>query len=295
MPLENFLKILEEDHLSGASILMQQAAKALKDLLMAKQQDEEGLYDLLLELGKQIMRTRPHMACLINLIDDLLYIYRKSHTITECITFLNTIRHELMLPYEASAKELFGVKNVLTHSYSSSIFFFLKSLKRLVPDLHVIVTESRPLNEGVRLAEALLEEKISVTYVTDAAALTALQAADVLLLGADFIAKKSFSNKVGSLALALGAKKFKKPLYIVGDSSKYIGIKNAILLKNKFPKEEVLEHNHLQVANPYFESIPTKHIKKILTPEGAFSLNQAQKHLFKKHLHNKALIKKLLT
>lgn len=289
------LSEIEEDHISGASIITYKAAELLKQFLMSQKDHNENLYIPLFDLGKKIINLRPHMACIINLVDDLLYLYKKNKSLTQCVSFLGSSQQPKNTSYEISAGLLSEKKVIMTHSYSSSVFLFIKNLKNLNPQLHVIVTESRPLNEGVRLAEDLQQERISTTFVTDAAALEILKQADLLLLGSDFITPKYFSNKVGSLGLALGAHFQKKPVYIVSDSSKYINCRYPILLKNSFPKEEVLEHQFFNIKNPYFEAIPLSYVKKILTPDGVFSLAKAKKFLFKKHLHNKTLIKNLIT
>lgn len=293
MTLISLLEDLEQDHLSGASTLMLKAVKIFKLFLISQATDHPNLYMDLLNIGKKLISIRPHMACVINLVDDLSHLYKKTCSLSECISFLDGLCHMHTHSYEESARELSCCKTLLTHSYSLSVFLLIKSLKNFVPHLKVFVTESRPLNEGVKLAEDLHQDRVDVTFITDAAALTLLNKVDVVLLGSDFITKNYFSNKVGSLALALGCHFFKKELFVVTDSTKYIPYKKPILQKNNFQTDEVLEEVNFNIENPYFEIIPTKYVKKILAPQGAFSLKQARNKIFKKRLHNKTLLKNL--
>jgi len=88
------------------------------------------------------------------------------------------------------------------------------------PGLSVIVCESRPLCEGVTMAQRLAAAGLSVTLITDAQAGVFVEEADLVLLGADAVTPAGVVNKVGSKLLALAAKAAGVPVVAVTDSRK---------------------------------------------------------------------------
>lgn len=88
------------------------------------------------------------------------------------------------------------------------------------PGLSVIVCESRPLCEGVVMAQRLAAAGLQVTAITDAQAGVFVEEADLVLLGADAVTPAGVVNKVGSKLLALAAKAAGVPVIAVTDSLK---------------------------------------------------------------------------
>lgn len=58
---------------------------------------------------------------------------------------------------------------IITHSYSSTVLNSLVYAKKSGRNFIVICTESRPINEGVKLAEKLGKNKIKVKLIVDPA------------------------------------------------------------------------------------------------------------------------------
>ena len=105
-------------------------------------------------------------------------------------------------------------KSLLTLSNSSTIFIALKSLftSPICPPLTLTILESRPLFEGVTLANQLLPFKrphVNLQLAVDAAAAYFSSHSDLLILGADHVdpATGDIKNKIGSLAAAQLAKR----------------------------------------------------------------------------------------
>ena len=112
---------------------------------------------------------------------------------------------------ENAAGLLKSCRTLVTHSYSSTVS---EAITRLHGDVHVIFSESRPLNEGHRLGQALSKRGLKATLVTDAQLGSALQRADAVLVGADSILTDgSLVNKAGTLLVAAAAKHFDVPFY----------------------------------------------------------------------------------
>ena len=136
---------------------------------------------------------------------------------------------------------------------------------------NVVVTESRPQMEGRNLAERLAGEGVNVLLVVDAAAAMFMESADVAVVGADSVLYDgSFVNKVGTRTVALAARDQGVPFYVVCSTSKfnvmnYLG--RGVELEEKDPAE-VAEIKGVNVRNPYFEVVPGRLVKGIITEMG---------------------------
>ncbi|KAH8703244.1 hypothetical protein BGW36DRAFT_422813 [Talaromyces proteolyticus] len=167
------------------------------------------------------------------------------------------------------------------------------------------VLESRPLFEGVSLASAIVssyeksrkdrehEVQLHVTIYTDASAALACTGVDMLLLGADRIAKDgAVSNKTGSLPAILAAKHVAprskvvvlSELDKVADPDYHPAVENSDVEEvmaawRKTVREEALGvveagggnvpgRGRVEVKNVYFEWVPPELIDAYITEEG---------------------------
>ena len=110
------------------------------------------------------------------------------------------------------------VKSVFTYSYSGTVVDVIREMGYR----NIIVTESRPMLEGRRLAKELGEDGFNVLLVVDGAAAMYVKAADICLIGADSVQYNgSAVNKVGSKLLGYAAKDQGIPFYVLCDTSKF--------------------------------------------------------------------------
>lgn len=88
-------------------------------------------------------------------------------------------------------------------------------------NVDVLVPETRPLLQGARLtAWELSQWKIPYTLVTEASLASKVSELDLVLVGADRIARNGdTANKVGTFGFALICKHFDIPFYVVAPSS----------------------------------------------------------------------------
>ena len=148
-------------------------------------------------------------------------------------------------------------------------------------DVHVIVDETRPLLQGVRLtAFELMEENIPVTVIVDSASgyLMRKKMIDFVITGADRIALNGdTANKIGSYQLAVLAKENKIPFYVAAPLSTFDpDLKNGDLIpiEEREPKEVISFAGHLlgpegvDAFNPAFDITPAKYISAIITERG---------------------------
>lgn len=146
-------------------------------------------------------------------------------------------------------------------------------------NINVVCDETRPLCQGARLsAWEMQQEKIPVKLIVDSAAGYMMQkgAIDKVVIGADRVAQGGVANKIGSLMVALAAKRFNVPFYVAAPKSTF-DYNNSIYdveIEERDP-EEVLYFGKSRVApaqtlisNPSFDIVPSDLITGIITEEG---------------------------
>ncbi len=156
---------------------------------------------------------------------------------------------------------------VLTHSYSETCLLALRACKP--KNLHVYVTESRPLFEGRKIATALRDAGIDVTLLTDAQAGHFIAETDLVLVGADTVLPDgSVVNKMGTYLIALAASDGGVPFHVVCDSWKFRIEGGVPQLEEKSPDEVVPDPEAMPARNVYFDITPGRLVTSLITEEG---------------------------
>jgi len=170
--------------------------------------------------------------------------------------------------YKKASAYLSNLNTVITLSNSETILNILKLLKNDNPRLKVIVCESRPQCEGKFLAQQLAESLIEVEFITEAMIMQKLPVSDAVLLGADKILNDgTVINKIGSSILALAARYYNKPVYVLADNSKF-GNESSFEPKEYSPKEIWdIKNEKINITNIYFEAVDKSLITKIFTED----------------------------
>lgn len=146
-------------------------------------------------------------------------------------------------------------------------------------NINVICDETRPVLQGARLSVfEMQQENIPVRLIVDGAAGHMMQKGEVdkVIIGADRVAKGGVANKIGSLMVALAAKRYNVPFYVAAPISTFDFENNifdtTIEQRNK---EEVLKINdkyitkeETKVENPAFDIVESDLITGIITEEG---------------------------
>ena len=145
--------------------------------------------------------------------------------------------------------------------------------------IKVICDETRPLCQGARLSVfEMQQEKIPVKLAVDSAAGHLMQKGMVnkVIIGADRVAKGGVANKIGSLMVALAAKRFNIPFYVAAPISTF-DIENSIydVEIEERDADEVIYFGNTRVApegteveNPAFDIVPSDLITGIITEDG---------------------------
>ena len=145
--------------------------------------------------------------------------------------------------------------------------------------IKVICDETRPFCQGAKLSVfEMQQENIPVKLIVDNAAARMMQTGKVnkVVVGADRVAKGGIANKIGTLMVALAAKRFDVPFYVAAPKSTF-DFENSIYdtkIEERDPNE-VLYFGECRVApegteveNPSFDIVPNDLITGIITEEG---------------------------
>jgi translation initiation factor eIF-2B subunit delta len=161
-------------------------------------------------------------------------------------------------------------KTLMTHSLSSTVLAVCRELQGR--GLRMIVTESRPLTEGRRLAEMLADRRVPTTYITDAQMGLFVEQADAVVVGADSVlADGAVVNKVGTYPLALVARDRNVPFFVCCESFKLRRERSfdAIALEEMDTAELGFDPPPgVTLRNRYFEVTPARLVTRWITENG---------------------------
>ena len=257
---EKLGKILD-DKRSGSSEIL----SGLNNFLLLNLNDRKQFNVSLFKANQKLS----HFAAISNYLKKLNALTKISDykNIKE---FMNDFKRDEGILYnrifENVYRKLSSTKTILTISRSGTVIKILKLWFNRKRNLKIIITESRPANEGILTAKELLKEGLKVELITDAMAGLYLPKVDAAIIGADAVLKnKNVINKAGSLSLALLCKHHKKPLYVLAAKSKFV---NKTRYKTEPESSEKLwkyRHPNLKVTNIPFEEIDRKLITEIIT------------------------------
>jgi len=222
------------DTTSGSSDIAQRVCQVLKKV---------PLHDLAKNVEK-ILEAHASMAAVINAVNR---------------TCLNLERDPVPTPrdhgdrvIEDFWRENKDRKHWITLSNSHGV---RRCLAAAPHKLEIKVGISHPDTEGV-LTAGHLGKRHRVTIYEDTKLVGEVQSADAILIGTDLITDDHIVNKIGSLALALGANFFDRPFYVMSSGEKFLTPDLSIFFKVKIDRSgNRLIH--------YFEPVPRQLVRHI--------------------------------
>lgn len=166
----------------------------------------------------------------------------------------------------ASARRVVPTGTIMTYSYSSSV---IELLGRLKPQ-RVIVSETRPSLEGLRMARELAAHGVSLTLITEAQMALFVHEADAVVVGADTILPEGdLINRIGTRLLALAARDTDVPVYSISETLKVAAPSEPIpFAAEEGDAKEVCDQKWLEVRNVYYELTPARLLTTYVTETG---------------------------
>lgn len=224
------------------------------------------------EIIKTIKLTKTKLGHFeaVNSYLNSLYAVLKENNQSAAINFLKRYsskeNEKIEIIFNSVYPVLREMQCVITLSRSGTLIGILKLWHQKNNKLKVVVCESRPKFEGRLMAEELADSGVNVELITDAMMGLYIPKIDAAIIGSDAVLKNgNVVNKVGSKALGILCKEYKKPFYVVTSKSKF-SKKNNFKAKREKP-DEIWDKKlkNLSISNIYFEEIEKKLITKIFT------------------------------
>jgi len=218
------------------------------------------------ECARELALARPMMASTQNAVawawSRFLDTGNAAEAVDDVIELIQTATDGMA----ASARRVVPTDTLLTYSYSSSV---IELLGRLKPR-RVIVSETRPSHEGIRMARELKSQGISMTLITEAQMALFVQEADAVVVGADTILPEGdLINRIGTRLLALAARDADVPFYSISETLKVAAPSEPIPFAPEEGKpKEVCDEKWLEVRNVYYEMTPARLVTAYVTETG---------------------------
>jgi translation initiation factor eIF-2B subunit delta len=251
---------IRSDRESGA----RQLALTTLDALRAVAPDCSG--EEFRECARALALARPMMAATQNAVAWAWSRYMDTGNATEAVDDVIEAIQSAPDGMAASARRAVPTGTLMTYGYSSSV---IELLGRLKPR-RVIVSETRPSHEGIRMARELVAQGVSMTLITEAQMALFAQEADAVIVGADTILPEGdLINRIGTRLLALAAKDADVPLYSISETLKVAAPSEPIPFAPQEGKPaEVCSEKWLEVRNVCYELTPARLLTAYVTETG---------------------------
>lgn len=136
----------------------------------------------------------------------------------------------------------------------------------------VIVVESKPGTEGLRMYKALERAKIQVTMILDAQVAHKLEEVDMVLTGAEAVVESGgFINKIGTYQMTLLARVIGKPVYVAAESYKFARMYPLHQRDLSLATETHTIGNSTKVTVPLNDYTPPENITLLITDLGVLT------------------------
>ena len=279
---ERLLQEIAQDHSSGATELTRRAGEALLAFLEERPQAPP---EELARFAERLAGVQPAMASLRNLARRTLEALKEQSDLAaarEAIQrFLQALEQSPTRIAERALPLIPKGARLLTISYSSAVFLALKRAQEEGKGISVVCPESRPLREGLRLAQELARLGVETEVCVDALAPALVEECDLVLVGGDALAPEGLVNKCGTLALALAAHRQGKPFVAAIGQLKFLKRFELSWIR-EMPPEEVLNDvqlPHARVLNRYFDLTPLERVTHIVTESETLKPEEVQRRL----------------
>lgn len=303
MELADEIEAIRADNTSGSQSITRRAAAIAREQIQRLGGDEERLKGALLDLGAALIAAQPAMASLFNLFNALLLELENCAGRSDSQEVLSDLLEDFAAAMtghnHAIAEHFWGSRSegttVFTHSDSSTLRTALEYGRDAGREFNVVCTESRPANEGSRLAQTLSTAGVDTCLVTDSLAFSLLREQrrrSVVLVGADAVTRAGVINKAGTCGLAVAAQSWGVPFYALAGSEKLLPAPfvPSAAIQDKSP-EEILAAPPagLRIINRYFDLTSLDSVTAVINERGFLAAAQLSRELERLPVHPELL------
>jgi ribose 1,5-bisphosphate isomerase len=281
---------LGKDRISGISDFTLDSIRFIVDVIKNSRADSsEILFHELLDSAKELTALKPSSGSLLNLASMVVHksaiLTKEGVPLAEARAHLLSFLDEKVKAAEHYARKIAGLASELvsdgaivsTFGRSSLVERALVRAKEEGKSVRVVLSEGRPLFEGILTARKLSNSGIDSILVTDSALPIFLSRSDILLIGCNAVTERSFVNKAGTYPICLVAREQNVPVYCLCETSSFISAKTPLLgIEEGDPGEIVnFELPNVSIKNIRFEETPLKLVKAFVTESGHLSPDEA--------------------
>ncbi len=278
---------IHTDVIGGAADAAKEVVSAISKMVAeSKAMDMTALANEVEEAVFEILSVLPSLAPPINALHMLMIKVDearekgssqevlKQEILDEDVRFQTWAEDALDKVAQYGAEKINDGDTIFMYSMSSTVWRVLKKAKDQGKSIKVVVTESRPANEGLWTVDKMVEFNIPVTVGIDAAMGILVPDADLVMVGADVVSATGEAlNKTGTYPTALVAKAHGVPFYVVADTLKFdtntlFGLPFRV---ESATREEILTPDsppEAVVYSPHFDVTPPELITAVITERG---------------------------
>jgi len=296
--LDCFLKLVEED--SNLSLGVAAIRTLMNVIEHSKAETMSGVRENLTH-AINVMKTCDRPIAAINSAGELFMRYVTmgdviNPNIEECKkNMLNRGRIYLNKAETARDKVCVHAKDfitakakILTHSRSRVVLQALIEASKGQNQFEVFVTNSAPDNCGELMVKELTTAGIKATLILDSAVGYIMEQITCVFVGAEgVVASGGIVNKIGTYTLALCAKKYGKPFYVLAESFKFsrlFPLNNRDLPDEYKYTHSTLKGGNLEFKHPVVDYTSPKYITLFFTDLGVMTPAHIGSFLIKLYL-----------
>jgi translation initiation factor 2B subunit (eIF-2B alpha/beta/delta family) len=296
--IHELVKPIREDLQSGAAEIALRAITVFQTVMNGPASaNPDELKAALNDAVRELLEAQPAMAPLFHLCNTVLLAVGDAKTVDQiqknCQEALQTFERTLCESAASIAEKMYELippgELIFAYSFSSTVVSSLLAARAKGRYFRVASTESRPAQEGRKLAKQLAAGNIEVTHTFDSAMSLVLPNCSVAFMGCDCVGMPGVVNKVGSYLLALACKEMNIPLYALAGSEKIVGDERLFEFeKHERPGEEIWENipKGVRVLNHQFELVPFNLLSGVVTEKGILLERDIEKYVTTTRVHD---------
>jgi translation initiation factor 2B subunit (eIF-2B alpha/beta/delta family) len=278
---------IHRDVIGGAADIAKEVIQAIEGVVTdSRAADAPGLAAEIEAAVMAVLKVLPSFAPPLNALHRVMKQVEDSRAAGDDLVQLREAILGTIAQFKAFAEQalrnvaVYGAEAIrdgdtlFMYSMSSTVWRVIKAAHDQGKRVRVIVTESRPANEGMWTVERMIEYGIPVEVSIDAAIGMLIPRSDLVMVGADSVAASGEALcKVGTYPSALVAREHGVPFYIAADTLKF---DSSTLLGLPFrvdpiPVDAVIkpgEYPGAVVSASLFDVTPPHLIKAIISEKG---------------------------
>ncbi|RME01151.1 MAG: hypothetical protein D6814_02080 [Calditrichaeota bacterium] len=278
--IETLFQEIARDNLSGAAQLFYKSLDLFPALADAIGKSSRQNRKLLFEVSNRLLKLQPTMAPFVHLSRYVSRMAEANFRPEVLETAFRAFPHAARRTLQKQRRKIMQIalqncasfQRILTHSKSSMVEMFLNQWLADSPAREIWMTEGRPVCEGRLFLQLLEKFKNRKVLLVDDARAMAVQSVDAIVIGADRVSEKYITNKIGTYSLALLAREFDKPVFVLAEKIKFLPESFPLESEPQHAPDEVAQGlENIQVYNYYFEHVPCELMDHFVTPEGSLS------------------------